>query len=398
MPRRIATLVLASVLTFGLASCDAEEEQAASAPVGEAFYAPPKDLSQYQHGDLIWSRESDSDLGDGAATNSLVLYAQEGLGRKTVGTSGFVSVPDGKAPAGGWPVVTWAHGTTGIADQCAPTRLDVSDAPANSGAALTVDQLNRWLDAGYAVVGTDYEGLGTPGVHPYLIGSSEGKAVLDIVTAARELNPDISNRVLVAGHSQGGHAALWATSLAPYYARDLDIVGTVAIAPPSHLSLAAEVALSGEVNVPAGFVAMILMGLETAYPGKVPIEDLVNERGQKLMPKTLEACATELFEKQNFGQTPMRKMAKVGADPAKVKDLLDSNDPRFPTIAGPILIVQGTADSVVPMVLTDTLAKAYTQRGFDVQYKKYRGDEHSPVIAVAARQIGAFTEAVFSDN
>ncbi|HPU12808.1 MAG TPA: alpha/beta fold hydrolase [Aeromicrobium sp.] len=397
MLRRFVALVLASGLTFALASCRSQEKEV-SAPAGDAFYTPPKDLSQYQHGDLIWSRESDSDLGDGNSNNTLVLYAQEGLGRKTVGTSGFVSVPKGKAPAGGWPVVTWAHGTTGIADQCAPTRLDVSAAPANSGAALTVGQLNRWLDAGYAVVGTDYEGLGTPGVHPYLIGSSEGKAVLDIVTAARELNPDISNRVLIAGHSQGGHAALWASSLAPFYARDLDVVGTLAIAPPSHLSLAAEVALSGEVNVPAGFVAMILTGLETAYPGKVPIADLVNERGQKLMPKTLESCATELFEKQNFGQTPMHKMAKPGADPTRVKDLLDANDPSFPTIKGPILIVQGTADKVVPMILTDTLAKAYTQRGFDVQYTKYRGAEHSPVLAVAAKQMDAFTASAFSDN
>ncbi len=397
MPRRLVALALASVLSFSLTACE-EPEEKLSAPEGEAFYTPPEDLSQYQHGDLIWSRESDSDLGGGKTTNTLVLYAQEGLGKKTVGTSGFVSVPKGKAPAGGWPVITWAHGTTGIADQCAPTRLDLDDAEPGSGAALTKDLLNRWLDAGYAVVGTDYEGLGTPGVHPYLVGTAAGKGVLDIVRAAQELNPDISDRVLVAGHSQGGHSALWATSLAPYYAKELDVVGTIAIAPPSHLSLAAEVALNGEVDVPAGFVAMILTGLETAYPGKVPVDELVNSRGVKLMPKTLDTCAAELFEPQNFGQLPMRKLAARQADPQKVKDLLDANDPSFPTVNGPILLVQGTADSIVPTVLTDTLRKTYKERGFDVTYAKYRRATHSGVLPVAAKRMDAFAAAAFAAN
>src|SRR4029078_9309383 len=96
--------------------------------------------------------------------------------------SGTVHVPQGKAPKGGWPVVTWAHGTIGRADACAPSSI---------GRPAQYDQklLNGWLKAGYAVVRTDYEGLGTPSTHPYLIGRSEGHSVLDGARAARHGDP-----------------------------------------------------------------------------------------------------------------------------------------------------------------------------------------------------------------
>ena len=125
-------------------------------------------------------------------------------------------------------MVTWAHGTTGIADRCAPCRAGM---PGSYDHPL----LNRWLKAGYAVVRTDYEGLGTPGDHPYLIGDSEGRSVLDMVRAARKLDANIGKRVVIAGHSQGGHAALFAGSLARRWTPELTLRGTLAFAPVSHL-------------------------------------------------------------------------------------------------------------------------------------------------------------------
>ena len=83
---------------------------------------------------------------------------------------------------------------------------------------------------------TDYEGLGTPGAHPYLIGRSEGHSVLDAVRAARKLDKRLGKRVVLAGHSQGGQSVLWAASLAPNYTPDLKVRGTVALAPVSHLA------------------------------------------------------------------------------------------------------------------------------------------------------------------
>ena len=83
--------------------------------------------------------------------------------------------------------------------------------------------LDAWLKAGFAVVRTDYQGLGTPGTHEYLVGQDEGHSVLDIVRAARQVDSTLGKRVIIGGHSQGGHAALWAAALAPKWTPELDV-------------------------------------------------------------------------------------------------------------------------------------------------------------------------------
>src|SRR5690625_5966931 len=91
----------------------------------------------------------------------------------------MVFLPRGEAPEGGWPVLAWAHGTTGIADRCAPSLNPASERDAAF--------LNHWLQTGYAIVATDYEGLGTPGPQPYLHCASEAYSIIHSVQAAREL-------------------------------------------------------------------------------------------------------------------------------------------------------------------------------------------------------------------
>src|SRR6185437_8751422 len=92
-----------------------------------------------------------------AKRTTLVLYRSTSFDGKPIAVSGTVAIPKGNPPPGGWPVVSWAHGTTGIADECAPTRL-AGDRSAN----YVRTELDTWLSKGYAVVRTDYEGLGTP--------------------------------------------------------------------------------------------------------------------------------------------------------------------------------------------------------------------------------------------
>src|SRR3954453_7971858 len=198
-------------------------------PAGTAFYTPSGAVPS-KHGSPIWQRKlTGPAVLKSAKSNTLLLYSSTSTGGKAVPVSGTVSVPKGKAPKGGWPVVSWAHGTTGIADVCAPSII---------GMPATYDQplMNTWLKAGYAVVRTDYEGLGTPGEHPYLIGVSEGRSVLDMVRAARKLDGSIGKRVVIAGHSQGGQSALFAGSLAKKWTPELTLRGTLAFAPVSHLS------------------------------------------------------------------------------------------------------------------------------------------------------------------
>ena len=236
----LAAIALAAVIVFAAASQRAEAKAkkghavVRKGPKGLSFYKPPKGIPK-QHGTLIWARKATGlvPLADAKYTK-LVLYSSRTPQGAKDAISGSVSVPKGKPPKGGWPVITWAHGTTGVADACAPSR-DFQGSPANTGETYINGDLNAWLRAGYAVLRTDYEGLGTPGKHPYLIGTSEGRSVLDIVAAARQLDPNISKRYLISGHSQGGQAALFAAGLASSWQPKLKLRGTVAFAPASHI-------------------------------------------------------------------------------------------------------------------------------------------------------------------
>src|SRR6476620_11741262 len=133
-------------------------------PVGLSFYTPAHVLVRGAHGTLIWSRGlTGPAVLRNAAANELLLYRSVGVGGRPVAVSGTLAVPRGRPPRGGWPVISWGHATVGLADQCAPTRSDVLK-------GYERPLLRRWLRAGFAVVRTDYEGLGTAGVNPDLIG------------------------------------------------------------------------------------------------------------------------------------------------------------------------------------------------------------------------------------
>ena len=255
MLRRLLVLSLLLLATLP-AAADAKVRKG---PSGAAFYTPPKGLVKGAHGSPIWARRlTGSAALPGGRRNRLLLYRSTGITGSSTAVSGTLAVPKGRPPKGGWPLVSWAHGTTGIADRCAPSRGGGSGPPL----------LERWLKAGYAVVRTDYEGLGTPGAHPYLIGRSEGRSVLDAARAARNLDRRIGKRFVVAGHSQGGQAALFAASLAPAYTRELKLRGTVAFAPASHLAEQSSVLPSLTAPSPlSGLVALILRGIDVARPG-----------------------------------------------------------------------------------------------------------------------------------
>jgi hypothetical protein len=164
-----------------------------------------------------------------------------------IGVSGIVAFPPGPPPAAGWPVVTWAHGTVGSADKCAPsmdqylTFEDEND-PLHMLRTLNTEPhrlLNAFLDAGFLVAMTDYEGLGCYGNHPYLLGESEGRGIIDIVSAARELaareGHQTADGYSIVGHSQGGQAALFAAGMAARYGTAGTLRSVAALAPASNL-------------------------------------------------------------------------------------------------------------------------------------------------------------------
>jgi hypothetical protein len=157
-----------------------------------------------------------------------VLYRSTGLSGEPIAVSGVIIVPPGPAPAGGRPIVAWAHPTTGVVPHCAPSL------------AIFVFQqmagLRQLIEQGAVVAATDYPGLGTAGPHPYLVGDSEARAVIDSVRAARNIpGVDGGNDFAVWGHSQGGQASLYTGLIAGSYAPELHLVGVAAAAPATSL-------------------------------------------------------------------------------------------------------------------------------------------------------------------
>jgi hypothetical protein len=175
----------------------------------------------------VWPLEGG---GPGGGDAFRILYRSTGLNGEPIAVSGAIFIPPGPAPALGRNVIAWAHPTSGVVEACAPSLM-----PDVSGMIWGLEDM---LAQGYVVVATDYPGLGVPGqIHPYLIGVSEGRAVLDSVRAARALpHAGASNRFAVWGHSQGGHAALYTGELAASYAPELKLVGVAAAAPATYLA------------------------------------------------------------------------------------------------------------------------------------------------------------------
>jgi pimeloyl-ACP methyl ester carboxylesterase len=368
-----------------------------AAPVGPSglrFYTPPRTLPAGPHGTLIWARLFHGTAALSGARNDLVLYKQVGMSDGLVAVSGIVSIPKGNAPRGGWPVITYAHGATGIADRCAPSQ---ATGPA-SGAYQTdvglAPLLDRWIRDGYAVLRTDYEGLGGPGPHPFLIGRAEGHGVLDIVRAARQLDPALSRKVVIVGHSQGGHAALWAAALAPHYTPDLRVLGNIAFAPASHT--AEQASLLNTLSTPAltPLAALILRGIDIAYP-TLHVRSLLTPAGSKLYPQTLRLCLKGLGSKNSFGGLPLNHLVKKSANLTSIIHHLALNDPNTLKITAPVLLEQGLSDQTVFPVFTQALSISLTGVGDSVTYHTYPGATHSSVLAVAASDATIFLKKHF---
>ena len=221
-----------------------------------AFYLPPDPFPSAVPGTLIRSQEV-APIADDSRTFA-VLYVSESLAGEPVAVSGFVVVPDGSPPADGFDVVSWGHGTKGIADSCAPSRG--FSGPTHDFFAIAPEL----VEAGYIAVSSDYEGLGTPGIHPYLVGESQARGSLDIVRAASQLGiVDGIDEVAVWGRSQGGQSALFAAEIAPTWAPDLEVAGVIAAAPACCLELL--VGLGPTFEGSRGLVWMAAVGFAEAF-------------------------------------------------------------------------------------------------------------------------------------
>jgi hypothetical protein len=342
---------------------------------GDDAYAVPDPLPPAEPGTPIWAERVAAPEG---AIAWRVLYHSRSIRDEDVAVSGLVVAPDREPPPGGFPVIAYAHGTTGLADACAPSRLaEPIDALTGTGAAARGDlPLPPFWDAGYVVAATDYEGLGTPGPHPYLVGGSEGRSVLDSVRAARLL-PDAhaGEGAVVVGISQGGHAALFTGELADDYAPDAGLRGVVALAPGAELAQAA-LLLTGDPSV-VGFGVAIGHGFAAAHP-ELRLEDVLTPRALAALDVIETGCINDILDTYAGPADETLRLERLMQPPWPA--LLDENTPgRVPTPV-PIFVGQGEADPLVVPELTDALVARLCAIGDDVTYRRYAGESHSGVV------------------
>jgi len=321
-------------------------------------------------GTLVSAEEIDPSLIDPSIADDKawrVLYASEAIDGTPIEVSGMVMAPSEPVTDSARDVVTFAHGTTGIFDPCAPS-VDPEDLTYFLG--LIVGSL---LDAGYVVVATDYEGLGTPGIHPYHVGVSEGRGVLDIVRAARQIEEAHSGtRAVVWGLSQGGHAALFAGEIAPDWAPEIEVLGVIPTAPSSDLaSVVQELAGDPEVNgyiweVTLAYEAVYGLDLEEVYEAEVlgTIRQLADDEGCN--GAFLEAG----MDVENAG------LVTNPADLPAWQERFAENFPGGVQSEMPILLLQGSADTVVPQWETDILFDRLCETGSQTDYRVLEGLNH----------------------
>jgi fermentation-respiration switch protein FrsA (DUF1100 family) len=327
-----------------------------------AFYVPPDPLPNGAHGDLIrYQRVPDND----GRRLFRVMYLSQSISGEAIAVTGLVALPDGAGTDR--VVLAWAHGTTGIADACAPSK---------AGLGVLSGPLDLFLARGWIVAATDYEGLGTPSRHPYIVGVSEGRGVLDAVRAAAQLpESNAGTRTLLWGHSQGGHAAMFAAELAPTWTPEREVLGTVAGAPPSHLPDVLRSLMSGNYR---GYVVLAAAGLHAAFP-QARLDQVLTAKGLELLPVVDRACSDDVNDA--FHAVPVSDVLKT--DPSSVepwRTILRENEPGQVVTPAPLLLIHGEKDEQIPLDTSRRLFDELCAKGQVVERRTYPGQSHAGAI------------------
>jgi hypothetical protein len=374
-------LALVALLAAGVAALAPAAE---ARPVGTVVAAKP-----LRH--ALWIP------GTTSRAFKLTYVTTDARGRRVVST-GTLFVPKGRAPKGGWPVISWAHGTSGLGDKCAPSLV---------GPALPHRDrpyLANWMREGYAIVASDYAGLGTPGLPAYLNGRSEAHNIVDIVKAGRAYAKghlpaasQLARKWVVIGQSQGAGASIYTARYATQFGgRGLDYRGAVGTGTPAYVENVVIAVGPGFLKVgPATmeYLAYIFASLRDVYP-KLGIDGITTATGRKYLKLAETKCGgpfeADLGNVQigefftgpvsslpNFAQTLRRYMAM----PEKGFDK-------------PFFMGHGTKDADVPYILTEPYVEKLKANHQPVTFKSYNSD-HSGTLLKSQKDTHPFVRKLF---
>lgn len=308
----------------------------------------------------------------GAANNVRVLYTStNGLdGESIVTVSGSIFLPEGEAPEGGWPLIVWSHGTVGIADVCAPSWTGY--------VSFHEQYLKQWLDQGYAIAASDYQGLGTVGTHPYLATRPAAYSNLDMIRATKGLKHNFSDKIVVVGQSQGAGAAIATAAYARDYAPEIKLLGVVATGvpffSPETLIAIQEARPTDKVDPMLGYNFLALTLLEQLLP-EFSLADYVYEAILPTARAVSTVCNRDMRKRiTREGLTYDTTFKNSPAEPLKVA----FRQMGYPTlkIDTPIYLGAGSIDRDTPPRMQASFARKACAAGTAMQVHLYEGYDH----------------------
>jgi pimeloyl-ACP methyl ester carboxylesterase len=399
--KKSAILAMTACFSFSLAG-----GLALAAPSTPPFYENAASIKPEGALGQIVSQEEIATPVAGARAWRIAYISSDVAGRKTLVT-GLVVAPVGAPPAGGRPIMAWAHGTTGSAQNCGPSQVtnpakDLNEYFLMDGDSWTdygLPSLQAFIDEGYVVVGTDYQGQGGGGRHQYAVAATQARDVIDSIRAVSYMKASgAGKKAVVYGWSQGGGAALAAASLPDYVARQgtasdhIELVGFVGLAPFDTAVLAAGKApdpaaadkAMGELT--AAFddnvfnfthFAMNIWGTEAAYP-ELSLTDIFTDDGARALDRVFrDKCMHSAADTLNYAYSAQYKNLLNPAPKnaaAWMHALVQGSVVPVKPVA-PVVIYWGTRDTVVPPVMGKLYQDQMCKLGGNVERVQLPGEQ-----------------------
>jgi len=390
-PRIAGAIVALAVATA--ASYATVSLRANITPVDD-FYAWEGDVPAAP-GALLRVRPYAGVLPDGAKAFRILYATTYADGTPALG-SAVIAFPTAPADMGR-TVIAWQHGTTGVARSCAPS------ADSQALTEYAIPGISRAIDRGWAIVAADYPGQGTGGRYPYLIGEGEGRSALDAVRAIRQFDEaDASGRVMIWGHSQGGHATLWAGELADQYAPELEVAGVAALsAAADPLLMAERVTGSAEGPLTDLITSFVLVPYSDEY-SDVDLGASVHPAGQSIVTAFASRCVNDSTTLASvlvgLSLRLDAPLYRVDVTSGATRDRLAQNIADG-VVPAPLFLGQGADDEVIPESIQTSLAEGLCGQDRPVETHLYPGRTHMGVIAEGSPLIDdlfAWADAVAS--
>jgi Secretory lipase len=328
------------------------------------FYDTPTPLPPGKPGELIRSVPFDSYVLPSGVEAVRILYYSRTHAGELVASSGVVLYPDGKSPTGGWPVLVWAHELNGVARTCAPSlSRNLQHGPF----------LAMYVNLGYAVVATDYTGLGTNFRNAFADVRSNAQDTIYSVQAARSAVPSLGSRWVAMGVDEGATAVVRVAEL-ERQTRDTSYLGAIAISRLSDL----EDLLTPSANQSHQLPLLLAYGVKTISPQFDP-KDILSDQALTLYGQLSERCSVPVAEK-----VPVTDIVKAHwLDNRFVQDFLQHNRLGTQPAEGPLMIVTSEGDPTFGA--TTKVVMRLCKQGDKVLFNRYGENDPGAVVGDSTR-------------